>query len=148
MARRSASCGRRSRRASRLKSSPTKRGRCFRAHGSPPGSFCSDGIPTTLIADTMAGHFMSRGEIDCVVVGADRIAANGDMANKIGTYQVAVLARSTAFPSTSRRPGARWTWPPPMAARFPIEERRGRRGHAFGGRRIAPAGIDGAQPGL
>ncbi|MGH2604287.1 MAG: S-methyl-5-thioribose-1-phosphate isomerase, partial [Dehalococcoidia bacterium] len=52
-----------------------------------------DGIPTTLIADTMAGSFMQRGRITCVIVGADRIAANGDVANKIGTYQVAVLAR-------------------------------------------------------
>jgi methylthioribose-1-phosphate isomerase len=57
-----------------------------------------DGIPTTLIADTMAGYFMRQGAIDCVVVGADRIAANGDVANKIGTYQVAVLARENGIP--------------------------------------------------
>ncbi|HEX9015217.1 MAG TPA: S-methyl-5-thioribose-1-phosphate isomerase, partial [Chloroflexota bacterium] len=58
----------------------------------------SDGIPVTLITDNMAGHFMQRGAIDAVVVGADRIAANGDVANKIGTYSVAVLARENGVP--------------------------------------------------
>lgn len=56
------------------------------------------GIPVTLITDSMAGYFMKRGEIDCVIVGADRIAANGDTANKIGTYSVAVLARENGVP--------------------------------------------------
>jgi methylthioribose-1-phosphate isomerase len=60
-----------------------------------------DDIPVTVITDNMAGHVMKQGKIDCVVVGADRIAANGDTANKIGTYMVAVLATS---PSTSPRP--------------------------------------------
>ena len=62
-----------------------------------------DGIPTTLITDNMAGHFMKSGRIGCVVVGADRIAGNGDVANKIGTYSVAVLAKKTAYRSSSRR---------------------------------------------
>jgi methylthioribose-1-phosphate isomerase len=57
-----------------------------------------DGIPTTLITDNMAGHFMRAGKIGCVVVGADRIAANGDVANKIGTYSVAVLAKENGVP--------------------------------------------------
>jgi methylthioribose-1-phosphate isomerase len=57
-----------------------------------------DGIPVTIITDNMAGHFMKKGEIDCVIVGADRIAANGDVANKIGTYSVAVLAKENAIP--------------------------------------------------
>ena len=57
-----------------------------------------DGIPTTVIADNMAGFLMSRGEVNAVVVGADRIARNGDVANKIGTYSVAVLARENAIP--------------------------------------------------
>ncbi len=57
-----------------------------------------DGIPATLISDNMAGFFMSRGEITCCVVGADRIAANGDTANKIGTYSVAVLAKENNIP--------------------------------------------------
>src|SRR5579871_2558118 len=57
-----------------------------------------DGIPTTLITDNMAGHFLKSGRIGCVVVGADRIAANGDVASKIGTYSVAVLAKENGVP--------------------------------------------------
>ncbi len=57
-----------------------------------------DGIPTTLITDNMAGHFMKSGRIGCVVVGADRIAANGDVANKVGTYSIAVLAKENGIP--------------------------------------------------
>src|SRR5205823_6767533 len=57
-----------------------------------------DGIPATLITDNMAGHFLKSGRIGCVVVGADRIAANGDVANKIGTYSLAVLARENGIP--------------------------------------------------
>ena len=57
-----------------------------------------DGIPVTLITDSMSGHLMSRGEIDSVIVGADRVAANGDVANKIGTYMIAVLARRHGIP--------------------------------------------------
>src|SRR5205807_7517818 len=57
-----------------------------------------DNIPTTLITDNMAGHFMKAGRIGCVVVGADRIAANGDVANKVGTYSVAVLAKENGVP--------------------------------------------------
>jgi len=56
------------------------------------------GIPVTLITDSMAGYFMNKGKIDCVIVGADRIAANGDTANKIGTYSVAVLAKENHVP--------------------------------------------------
>jgi methylthioribose-1-phosphate isomerase len=57
-----------------------------------------DGIPVTIITDSMAGYFMHKGKIDCVIVGADRIAANGDVANKIGTYSVAVLAKENKIP--------------------------------------------------
>src|SRR5947209_11426587 len=57
-----------------------------------------DEIPVTVITDNMAGHVMKQGKVDCVVVGADRIAANGDTANKIGTYMVAVLARQHSIP--------------------------------------------------
>src|SRR5947209_5841983 len=57
-----------------------------------------DSIPTTLITDNMAGHFLRSGRIGCVVVGADRIAANGDVANKVGTYSVAVLAKENGIP--------------------------------------------------
>ena len=72
-----------------------------------------DDIPTTLITDNMAGHFMKSGRIGCVVVGADRIAANGDVANKVGTYSVAVLAKENgvpffvAAPDLHARPDAR-----------------------------------------
>src|SRR3712207_9206057 len=56
------------------------------------------GVPLTLITDNMAAYFLRRGEVDCVIVGADRIVANGDVANKIGTYGLAVLARAHAIP--------------------------------------------------
>jgi len=56
------------------------------------------GVDQTLITDNMAGHFMQRGEVDCVIVGADRVVANGDVANKIGTYSLAVLARAHSIP--------------------------------------------------
>ena len=81
-----------------------------------------DGIPTTLITDNMAGHFMKSGRIGCVVVGADRIAANGDVANKIGTYSVAVLAKENgvpfyvAAPGFHARPDARVRRPDPHRA--------------------------------
>ena len=64
------------------------------------------GIPVTLITDSMAGYFMNKGKIDCVIVGADRIAANGDTANKIGTYSLAVLAKENACRSTLPLPRA------------------------------------------
>ena len=57
-----------------------------------------DGIPVTLICDNMAGHFMKEGLIDCIIVGADRIAANGDTANKIGTYSLSILAKENNIP--------------------------------------------------
>ena len=63
---------------------------------------CSDGIDTTVITDNMAGALMRAGEVDLVVVGADRIAANGDTANKIGTYSVAVLAQRARHPVLRR----------------------------------------------
>ena len=78
--------------------SPTRRARSCRARGSPRGSCVRDGIDTTVITDNMAGPLMRDGEIDLVVVGADRIAANGDTANKIGTYTVAVLAHEHDIP--------------------------------------------------
>jgi methylthioribose-1-phosphate isomerase len=100
-----------------------------------------DGIPTTLIADTMAGHFMSRGAIDCVVVGADRIAANGDVANKIGTYQVAVLAKEHGLPFYVAAPWSTVDLAIASGADIPIEERSAEEVTSFGGRRTAPEGI-------
>jgi len=82
------------------------------------------GIPVTLITDSMAGHFMSRGEIDCVIVGADRIAANGDTANKIGTYTLAVLAKENGVPFYVAAPVSTIDPSLPTGADIPIEERQ------------------------
>jgi methylthioribose-1-phosphate isomerase len=97
-----------------------------------------DGIPTTLIADTMAGHFMRLGEIDCVIVGADRIAANGDVANKIGTYQVAILAHEHGIPFYVAAPFSTVDLTAPDGAAIPIEERSEIEVRGFGGVRTAP----------
>ena len=100
-----------------------------------------DGIPVTLIADSASGHLMSRGEIDAVIVGADRVAANGDVANKIGTYMIAVLARRHRIPFYVAAPLS--TIDPRIASgeAIPIEERGAAevRGHA--GIEWAPAGV-------
>lgn len=82
-----------------------------------------ENIPVTLIADNMAGHLMSRGEIDLVIVGADRIAANGDAANKIGTYGVAVLARRHGLPFYVAAPSSTFDLSIPDGSQIPIEER-------------------------
>ena len=100
-----------------------------------------DGIPTTLIADNMAGHLMSRAEIDAVIVGADRIAANGDVANKIGTYTLAVLAREHGLPFYVAAPVSTIDLATPSGDRIPIEERAAEEITHHGGRRLAPEGI-------
>jgi len=100
-----------------------------------------DGIPTTLIADSMAGHLMARGEIDAVVVGADRIAANGDVANKIGTYTVAVLARENGLPFYVAAPVSTVDLATPSGDTIPIEERAPEEVTHHGGRRLAPEGV-------
>jgi methylthioribose-1-phosphate isomerase len=82
-----------------------------------------DGIPVTVITDNMAGHFFQKGMIDCVVVGADRIAANGDVANKIGTYTVAVLAKENGVPFFVAAPISTLDLSIPDGAHIPIEER-------------------------
>ncbi len=100
-----------------------------------------DGIPTTLIADSMAGHLMARGELDCVVVGADRIAANGDVANKIGTYSVAVLAKENGLPFYVVAPVSTIDLATDAGAAIPIEERGAEEVTHHGGRRVAPQGV-------
>jgi methylthioribose-1-phosphate isomerase len=100
-----------------------------------------EGIPTTLIADTMAGHLMSRAEVDAVIVGADRIAANGDVANKIGTYTLAVLARENGLPFYVAAPVSTIDLATPSGESIPIEERPAAEVTDHGGRRLAPAGI-------
>jgi methylthioribose-1-phosphate isomerase len=82
-----------------------------------------DNIPVTLIADNAAGHLMSRGEIDVIIVGADRIAANGDVANKVGTYQVAVLAHRHRIPFYVAAPLSTIDAQAATGADIPIEER-------------------------
>jgi methylthioribose-1-phosphate isomerase len=82
-----------------------------------------DGIPVEVITDSMAGHFFQRGEVQFVVVGSDRIAKNGDVANKIGTYGVAVLARAHQVPFTVAAPWSTVDLHTPDGAAIPIEER-------------------------
>jgi len=97
------------------------------------------GIPFTLITDSMAGYFMSRGEIDCVIVGADRIAANGDTANKIGTYTLAVLAKEKRIPFYVAAPTT--TIDPALKSgkEIPIEQRRAEEVIHIQGVSLAPA---------
>ena len=100
-----------------------------------------DGIPVTLICDNMAGYLMSKGEIDCVIVGADRIAANGDTANKIGTYTVAVLAKEHGLPFYVAAPTSTVDLALADGSGIPIEERGAAEVTHSGGRAIAPAGV-------
>src|SRR5262249_32237847 len=100
-----------------------------------------DGIPTTLIADNMAGHMMATGQVDLVVVGADRIAANGDVANKIGTYSVAVLAKENGIPFYVAAPVSTFDLSIASGAEVPIEERPPDEVTHHAGRRLAPEGI-------
>jgi methylthioribose-1-phosphate isomerase len=105
-----------------------------------------DGIPVTLITDNMAGHFMSRGEVQAVIVGADRVAANGDVANKIGTYMVAVLARRHQIPFYVAAPLSTIDPGTPNGAAIPIEERDSEEVTAVAGVRFAPSGVGARHP--
>jgi methylthioribose-1-phosphate isomerase len=105
-----------------------------------------DGIPTTLITDSMAGHLLSRSEVDAVIVGADRIAANGDVANKIGTYSVAVLARESGVPFYVAAPVSTIDLGTRSGASIPIEERSSDEVTHHGGRRLAPEGVSVRNP--
>ena len=100
-----------------------------------------DGIPTTLISDNMAGAIMRQGKIDAVVVGADRIAANGDVANKIGTYTVAVLAREHGIPFYVAAPFSTVDLETPDGSRIPIEQRSAQEVTHLAGKQIAPDGV-------
>jgi methylthioribose-1-phosphate isomerase len=99
-----------------------------------------DGIETTIIADNMSGALMQQRRVDLVVVGADRIAANGDTANKIGTYTVAVLAREHKIPFYVAAPLSTVDLDTPDGEHIPIEERHAREMTHVGSSRIAPAG--------
>ena len=101
-----------------------------------------DGIPVTLITDSMAGSVMQQGKIDLCVVGADRIAANGDVANKIGTYAVAVLAKAHNIPFYVAAPSSTIDVSTPSGSAIPIEERPGHEVTTINGEAwIAPKGV-------
>ena len=105
-----------------------------------------DGIPVTILTDGMAGWLMARGEIACVVVGADRIAANGDVANKIGTYGLAVLAAHHSQPFYVAAPWSTVDLATPDGSDIPIEERGADEVLSIAGQRIAPAGVPARYP--
>jgi methylthioribose-1-phosphate isomerase len=105
-----------------------------------------EGIPVTLITDSMAGYFMKRGDIDCVIVGADRIAANGYTANKIGTYTLAVLANAHGVPFYVAAPTTTIDLSLTGGYQIPIEERSPEEVTHIRGVPIAPAGVRAANP--
>ena len=105
-----------------------------------------DGIPVTLITDSMAGWLMARGEISAVVVGADRIAANGDVANKIGTYSLAVLASHHAIPFYVAAPWSTLDPATPTGEGIPIEERASDEVVRIAGELVAPEGVPARYP--
>ncbi len=105
-----------------------------------------DDIPVTLISDNMAGSLMRKGRIDCAVVGADRIAANGDVANKIGTYSVAVLAHHHGIPFYVAAPTSTIDFSLSSGDDIPIEERSHEEVTHIDGHRIAPMGVEVVNP--
>lgn len=105
-----------------------------------------DNIPVTLITDSMAGYFMKKGEISCCVVGADRIAANGDTANKIGTYSVAVLAKENKIPFYVAAPLSTFDLSLESGDAIPIEERHSREVTHLAGFSVAPIGVKVCNP--
>jgi methylthioribose-1-phosphate isomerase len=105
-----------------------------------------DGIPTTLITDNMAGHFLKSGRIGCVVVGADRIAGNGDVANKIGTYSVAVLAKENGVPFYVAAPISTLDLTLTEGSQIPIEERSANEVTSVFGVPVAPEDVNVCNP--
>jgi len=100
-----------------------------------------DNIPVTVITDNMAGHVMKQGKVDCVVVGADRIAANGDAANKIGTYMVAVLARQHNIPFYVAAPVSTVDLSTPTGDQIPIEQRDAKEVTHLRDQQLTPDGV-------
>jgi methylthioribose-1-phosphate isomerase len=101
-----------------------------------------EGIPVTLITDNMAAHCMKLGMIDIVVVGADRIAANGDAANKIGTYSVALCAKAHNIPFFVAAPLSTIDFDLSDGSQIPIEEREPSEIHTMGSTRLCPVGVE------
>ena len=104
------------------------------------------GIPLTVITDNMVGHFLKTGKVGAIVTGADRIAANGDTANKIGTYSMAVLAKENSVPFYIAAPISTFDLSIPTGEQIPIEERTAAEVTHIQGVRIAPAGVAAAHP--
>src|SRR5882724_7820909 len=105
-----------------------------------------DGIPTTVISDNMAGAMMKQGKIGAIIVGADRIAANGDVANKIGTYTVAVLAKENGLPFYVAAPFSTIDLQTPSGNQIPIEQRNPREVTHFAGKAVTPEGVQVENP--
>jgi methylthioribose-1-phosphate isomerase len=105
-----------------------------------------DGIATTVISDNMAGAMMLQGKIQAIVVGADRIAANGDVANKIGTYSVAVLAKEHDIPFYVAAPISTVDLATPDGSKIPIEQRNAKEVTHIGGRQMVPDGVSVENP--
>lgn len=105
-----------------------------------------DGIPTTVISDNMSGAMMRQGKIGAVIVGADRIAANGDVANKIGTYTVAVLAKEHGIPFYVAAPLSTVDLETPDGGRIPIEQRSASEVTHFAGKLVTPEGVSVENP--
>ncbi len=104
------------------------------------------GVPLTLITDSMAGYFMRQGQVDCIIVGADRIVANGDVANKIGTYSLAVLAKHHNIPFYVAAPSSTIDVALADGSAIPIEQRSADEVTSLGGVALAPAGVHAAHP--
>jgi methylthioribose-1-phosphate isomerase len=100
-----------------------------------------DGIPTTVISDNMSGAMMKAGRIGAIVVGADRIAANGDVANKIGTYTVAVLAKEHSVPFYVAAPFSTIDLETPDGSKIPIEQRNPKEVTHIAGKQMTPEGV-------
>src|SRR5262249_52214909 len=105
-----------------------------------------DGIPTTVISDNMAGAMMKQGKIAAVVVGADRIAGNGDVANKIGTYTVAVLAKEHGIPFYVAAPFSTIDLETPDGSKIPIEQRNEKEVTHIAGKQMTPEGVQVENP--
>ena len=105
-----------------------------------------DGIPTTVISDNMAGAMMKQGKIGAIIVGADRIAANGDVANKIGTYTVAILAKEHGIPFYVAAPISTVDFACPDGSQIPIEQRNRKEVTHIAGKQMVPNGVEVENP--
>jgi methylthioribose-1-phosphate isomerase len=105
-----------------------------------------DGIPVTVITDSMAGHLMKQKQVDLVIVGADRVTANGDTANKIGTYSLAVLAKHHGIPFYVAAPVSTLDFDMQSGDEIEIEQRSADEVAVIGGKRMVPAGVPALHP--